>query len=140
MNDKNAGLLLLLITVLTLFMKNGFHSSLHNFVGLNRIKIKLEKDFSVDSAIFSSLNITNKIGDKIPAKSAKHILIATSVRSGSTFLGELISQHPGSFYFYEPLHYYSYISDRATVQPRVDFVSSLFEVNKIPTFPVSVTL
>ena len=130
-----------MITVLTLFMKNGFHSSLHISVGLNRIKIKLEKDFSVDSAIFSSLNITNKIGDKIPAKSAKHILIATSVRSGSSFLGELISQHPGSFYFYEPLHYYSYISesDRATVQTRVDFVSSLFEVKKIPAFPVSVS-
>ena len=51
-----------------------------------------EKEFSVDSALFSSLNITNKIGDKIPAESAKHILIATSVRSGSTFLGELIRE------------------------------------------------
>ena len=29
-------------------MKNGFHSSLHIYVGLNRIKIKLEKEFSVD--------------------------------------------------------------------------------------------
>ena len=121
-------MLLLLVTILTLFMKNGFHSSLHIFVGLGRLKVKLEKEFSVDSALFSSLNITNKIGDKIPAKSAKHILIATSVRSGSTFLGELISQHPGSFYFYEPLHYYSYLTDRATAQPPVDFISSLFEV------------
>ena len=114
-------------------MKNGFHSSLHIFVGLGRLKVKLEEEFSVDSALLSSLNITNKIGEEIPADSAKHILIATSVRSGSTFLGELISQHPGSFYFYEPLHYYSYISDsdRATVQSPVDFVTSLFKVNRI---------
>ena len=47
-----------------------------------------------------------------------------------------LSQHPGSFYFYEPLHYYSYIgdSDRATIQSPVDFVSSLFQVNKIMDF------
>ena len=68
MNDFYSGLLL--ITGLTLFMKNGFHSCLQMLVCLCRIKIKLEKEFSVDSAIFS-LNITNKIGNEIPTGISK---------------------------------------------------------------------
>lgn len=40
-----------------------------------------------------------------PAK-ARHILIAATWRSGSTFLGDLLSRYPGVFYSFEPLHYY----------------------------------
>ena len=36
----------------------------------------------------------------------RNILIATSYRSGSSFLGELLNQYPGTFYYFEPLHYY----------------------------------
>ena len=31
------------------------------------------------------------------------IILVTNYRSGSTFLGELFNQHPGSFYIFEPL-------------------------------------
>jgi hypothetical protein len=36
----------------------------------------------------------------------KPILIVTTWRSGSTFLGELISNSPGVFYSYEPMYYF----------------------------------
>ena len=45
------------------------------------------------------------ISEKIPVKKAKNILLATSWRSGSTFLGDLLNHYPGTFYSFEPLHY-----------------------------------
>ena len=60
--------------------------------------------------------------EKFPVK---NILILTSYRCGSSFLGELINQYPGIFYFYEPLHYYSYIN-KEKVQEETDFLTSLF--------------
>ena len=58
----------------------------------------------------------------------RNLLVATSWRSGSSFLGELLNQVPGTFYYFEPLHYYSYVKNKSTVQSETDFVSSLFEV------------
>ena len=37
----------------------------------------------------------------------KYILILSTWRSGSTFLGELLAQFPKTYYSYEPLHYLS---------------------------------
>ena len=34
------------------------------------------------------------------------ILIVSSWRSGSTFLGDLLNAFPGTFYYFEPLHYF----------------------------------
>ena len=47
------------------------------------------------------------LGDSIPANKAKHILVITSWRSGSTFLGDILNHYPGTFYSFEPLHYLS---------------------------------
>ena len=47
------------------------------------------------------------LGDSIPAKHAKHILVITSWRSGSTFLADILNHYPGTFYSFEPLHYLS---------------------------------
>ena len=58
----------------------------------------------------------------------RNLLVATSWRSGSSFLGELLNQLPGTFYYFEPLHYYSYIRDKATVPPEEDFITSLYRV------------
>ena len=46
-----------------------------------------------------------KLGDNISPNKARHILIATTWRSGSTFLGDLLNRYPGTFYSFEPLHY-----------------------------------
>ena len=48
-----------------------------------------------------------QITNKIPIESARNILIMTSWRFGSTFLGDLLNHYPGVFYSFEPLHYLS---------------------------------
>jgi hypothetical protein len=48
---------------------------------------------------------TLKLGANIGPNKARHILIATTWRSGSTFLGDLLNRYPGTFYSFEPLHY-----------------------------------
>lgn len=47
------------------------------------------------------------LGDSLPPDTAKHVLILTSWRSGSTFLGDILNHYPGTFYTFEPLHYIS---------------------------------
>ena len=58
-----------------------------------------------------SLNFSSiHLGDAMLTQESdqvRNILIATSYRSGSSFLGELLNQFPGTFYYFEPLHYYS---------------------------------
>ena len=51
-----------------------------------------------------------KVGERVPIKLSRQILVATSWRSGSTFLGDLLNHYPGVFYHFEPLHYYSRMS------------------------------
>ena len=46
-----------------------------------------------------------RIGDFVSPRNARHILLASTFRSGSTFLGELLSRYPGTFYSFEPLIY-----------------------------------
>ena len=46
-----------------------------------------------------------RIGDFVSPRNARHILLASTFRSGSSFLGELLSRYPGTFYSYEPLMY-----------------------------------
>jgi hypothetical protein len=47
------------------------------------------------------------LGDTHSANEARHVLILTSWRSGSTFLGDILNHYPGTFYSFEPLHYIS---------------------------------
>eukprot|EP00092_Neocalanus_flemingeri_P025067 GFUD01027183.1.p1 GENE.GFUD01027183.1~~GFUD01027183.1.p1 ORF type:complete len:525 (+),score=91.97 GFUD01027183.1:151-1725(+) len=65
------------------------------------------------------------VGEKVPVESARQILIATTWRSGSTFLGDLLNHYKGSFYYFEPLHYYSNIRDLSKVQNETSFLKSL---------------
>ena len=51
-------------------------------------------------------NITSSLASFIDQTNARHVLIASTWRSGSTFLGDLLSRYPGVFYSFEPLHYY----------------------------------
>ena len=39
---------------------------------------------------------------------------ATTWRSGSTFLGDLLNHYPGTFYYFEPLHWTHALGDFAT--------------------------
>ena len=71
-----------------------------------------------------SLNFSSiHLGDAMLTQESdqvRNILIATSYRSGSSFLGELLNQFPGTFYYFEPLHYYS----QKMIQE--DFLQTLF--------------
>ena len=61
-----------------------------------------------------------KIGEPVPGSAAIPILIATTWRSGSTFLGDLINSYPGTFYFYEPLHYNTKTNSLTYVKDMLD--------------------
>ena len=67
-----------------------------------------------------------KVGEVVPDSSARHIVIVTTWRSGSTFLGDLLNHYKGVFYYFEPLHYYAQEKDKV-LQTRTDFLSSLLK-------------
>ena len=57
---------------------------------------------------------------------SRHTLILTTWRSGSTFLGDLLNQYPGTFYYFEPLHYYANNINSGDKMSKADFLESLF--------------
>lgn len=72
-----------------------------------------------------------KVGQTVPDHSARHVLILTTWRSGSTFLGDLLNHYPGTFYYFEPLHYYERATDQRKSLPYTDlqFLKSLYKCN-----------
>ncbi|XP_076042632.1 carbohydrate sulfotransferase 5-like isoform X2 [Oratosquilla oratoria] len=50
-------------------------------------------------------DINFEIGKPVPPKSARRVLLLSTWRSGSTFLGDLVKSYPGTFYSFEPLHH-----------------------------------
>ena len=71
------------------------------------IKVK-EPDFKLSLAkSIPFIEGNHSIGDIIPVQHSKNILILTTWRSGSTFLGDLLNHYMGTFYYFEPLHYIS---------------------------------
>ena len=93
---------------LKLELSNGIN--LKNFPA----KIKLPLDRLEESVTYNNKDanqskemneISISASVKGPTK-ARHVLIAATWRSGSTFLGDLLSRYPGVFYSYEPLYYY----------------------------------
>ena len=78
-------------------------------------------------------NEVSKLGTLISPSKARHVLIATTWRSGSTFLGDLFNRYPGVFYSFEPLHYidhkYGALSDNLDEkkEEHVRLVSEVFK-------------
>jgi len=94
----------------------------------SKANIMLKRVPKFDESKANIMDIVGNIpvGQKVPVKSARQILIATTWRSGSTFLGDLLNHYKGSFYYFEPLHYYSSIQDKSKVQNETSFLKSLF--------------
>ena len=69
-----------------------------------------------------------KVGEWVPIELSRQILVATSWHSGSTFVGDLLNHYPGVFYYFEPLHYYSHMSEeeRAEAEEPLEFLRSLY--------------
>lgn len=65
-----------------------------------------------EAMLFGDINVTvgvqhqssYRLSNPIPSSESRNILIVTRGRSGSSFLGSLIAQHPGTFYSFEPLN------------------------------------
>ena len=75
---------------------------------------------------FSSLSLGNTLLSQ-ESDLIRNILIATSWRSGSSFLGELLAQYPGTFYYFEPLHYYAQkVTAQSSVIREEEFLETLF--------------
>ena len=55
----------------------------------------------------------------------KRILIVSTWRSGSSFLGEVIHSAPGVFYSYEPLHFFDY-GHPAGPYSKTELIQSIF--------------
>jgi len=95
--------------------------------------IKSEKEFlEEDLAGFESVNgepihtfRMDKGGQPIRA------MVATTWRSGSTFLGDIMISHPGTFYHYEPLLHYDIVQARsgALAQDAVSTLKDLMHCN-----------
>lgn len=58
-------------------------------------------------------------------------MVTTTWRSGSTFLGDIMTAHPGTFYHYEPLLHYDIVQARsgALAEDAVTTLSSLMRCN-----------
>ena len=95
--------------------------------GLRITKRNLFREFQGLS--FKMLNNSGKIGSDVDHEHVKNILIVTSVRSGSSFLGELLNQYPGTFFYFEPLHYHSFHRQDDNVIQSRDLLESLFWCN-----------
>ena len=70
---------------------------------------------------------SHRVGDIIPSEDSRQILLLTTWRSGSTFTGDLLNQYPGTFYYFEPLHYYANRREQDVIQSEETFLKSLFQ-------------
>ena len=109
--------------------------------GLNSIKSKLNYEFGEKTNIHPKATTPNfnikhpnkmsivgniSVGEEVLVNTSRNILIATTWRSGSTFLGDLLNHYRGTFYYFEPLHYYSKVMDHSELQEETRFLKSLY--------------
>ena len=93
-------------------------------------KYKVLPTFTKEAANTMEIVGNIKVGQTVPDHSARHVLVLTTWRSGSTFLGDLLNHYKGAFYYFEPLHYYSKSKNKQGLEPRqneTDFLRSLLE-------------
>ena len=66
------------------------------------------------------------ISDLITNLDRKNVLIASTFRSGSSFLGDLINHYPGTFYDYEPLYEFPGIRNKTAA---IKLIEDIFKCN-----------
>ena len=103
--------------------KNG--SKTQNFI--DDAKIFLDKIVNLGVEKISSY----KLGSFIRASESKNILIATRGRSGSSFLGDLLGQYPGTFYSYEPLHF---LQHETSPDEQIQLIKQVFQCTPSPQY------
>ena len=78
---------------------------LKKYIPVEELLTKVKSDPMYIDVSNNDKNSSLRLGDYVNPSKALHILVATSWRSGSTFLGDLLSRYPGAFYSFEPIHY-----------------------------------
>lgn len=85
----------------------------HLTVILNIVKFVFSPDVKIqgepDQYLDPSINTTDSTQTEFPAMTLESpnqpvIIILTYMRSGSSLTGDILQQHPSSFYIFEPLH------------------------------------
>ena len=79
------------------------------------------EQFGITLGYQKKYNIT--LGNTILPNESKNILIVTRGRSGSSFLGDLLSSLPGTFYSFEPLHF---IKEHSDLSHSIDLIKEVF--------------
>lgn len=75
---------------------------------IERERKHIEEEFAgLETGDFLANNIIDQGGEPVRA------MLVTSWRSGSTFLGDILYSHPGTFYHYEPLGYNDIVQVRS---------------------------
>ena len=123
---KNSPPLQYSVKTLLTIMNKEFSEDVKNVSDIYNIKTP---DFKIGQARkIPFIPGSHHVGDVFPVHHSRHTLILTTWRSGSTFLGDLLNQYPGTFYYFEPLHYYSNSPNTAKKsQDEVAFLESLFK-------------
>jgi len=74
----------------------------------------------------------------VPTAEVKRILLVTTYRTGSTFVGELLSSTPGSFFSFEPLSVLEDVEDFQKQPPdqaqALDLLKKVFTCDMPETF------
>ena len=120
---------------------------------INKQPAMKDQNSHIESNAKNCVNIGNlnvhkyTLGNAISPNDALNIIIVTKGRSGSSFLGELLSQYPGTFYSYEPLHYrrsttsidekVDLVKDVFKCTPNQDFIKHLQSFGSKPNFRIS---
>ena len=100
------------------------------FQRINKQPAMKDQNSHIESNAKYHVNIGNlnvheyTLRNAISPNDALNIIIVTKGRSGSSFLGELLSQYPGTFYSYEPLHYRM---SNLSIDEKVELVKDVFK-------------
>jgi len=120
-----------------LALEFGNGTDLHQTTTKTKLPLQGVVDRIKSKPIYVNLGERSKdvfnIGETIHPNKARHILIATTWRSGSTFLGDLLNRYPGTFYSFEPLHYIDHKQGTLkdiTSEMQLEFVKLVAQVFK----------
>ena len=103
----------------------------HSVKNTEALKIPTHK--TEEAMLLGKINVTlggqqkssYRLADAISSSEARNVLIVTRGRSGSSFVGSLIAQYPGTFYSFEPLNWDG-IKGKEMVE-KINFMKRVFD-------------
>ena len=109
------------------FLNDSLVNAFQNTGESSETKKETKKQININLGVQESRSYG--LGRFIPSRESRNIIIVTRGRSGSSFIGQLLSQYPGTFYSYEPLHFRM---DEASIEEQVRLIKRMFQC--IPSY------